>query len=128
MATMTALAGAEIAPERPLDGVNLLPFITDKDKGAPHDYLFWRKFDRQGVAVRSGDIKLVDDRKLPELGYAVFNVVEDVSEKENLAEINPDKTEELLEKHAAWKAQLKPTAFPTLGNHKWWKKEASERK
>ena len=128
MATMTALAGAEVAPERPLDGVNLLPFITDKDKGAPHDYLFWRKFDRQGVAVRSGDIKLVDDRKLPELGYAVFNVVEDVSEKENLAEINLDETEELLEKHAAWKAQLKPTAFPTLGSHKWWKKGASERK
>ena len=126
MATITALAGAEIAPERPLDGVNLLPFVTNENKEAPHDYLFWRKFDRNGVAVRSGDFKLVDERKRNQLGYAVFNVAEDVSEKVNLSEVDLDRNEELLEKHTAWKAQLKPTAFPTLGNHKWWIKEAVE--
>ena len=126
MATITALAGAEIAPERPLDGVNLLPFVTNKNKEAPHDYLFWRKFDHKGVAVRSGDIKLVSDRRMKELGYAVFNVVEDVSEKVDLFEMDRGRNEKLLEQYAAWKAQLKPTAFPTLGKHKWWKKEALE--
>ena len=126
MATITALAGAEIAPERPLDGVNLLPFVTNKNKEAPHDYLFWRKFDHKGVAVRSGDIKLVGDRRMKELGYAVFNVVEDVSEKVDLFEMDRGRNEKLLEQYAAWKAQLKPTAFPTLGKHKWWKKEALE--
>ena len=66
------------------------------------------------MAVRSGDIKLVDERKRDKLGYAVFNVVEDVSEKVNLSEKDLDRNEELLEKHTAWKAQLKPTAFPHL--------------
>ena len=106
--------------------MNLLPFVTNENKEAPHDYLFWRKFDRNGVAVRSGDFKLVDERKRNQLGYAVFNVAEDVSEKVNLSEVDLDRNEELLEKHTAWKAQLKPTAFPTLGNHKWWIKEAVE--
>ena len=126
MATITALAEVEIASERPLDGVNLLPFVTNKNKEAPHDYLFWRDFIRNGMAVRSGDFKLVDERKRDKLGCAVFNLVEDVSEKVNLSKIDLDRNEELLEKHTAWKAQLKSTAFPTLGNHKWWIKEAVE--
>jgi arylsulfatase A-like enzyme len=35
LATIADLTGAPIAPERPLDGVNLLPFLTGEKEGAP---------------------------------------------------------------------------------------------
>ena len=75
MATVTELANAPISMERPLDGVNLLPYLLNQKNGSPHDYLFLEKFDRNGIAVRSGDIKLVADRKFNELGYSVYNTM-----------------------------------------------------
>ena len=40
----TALAAAGVAakPEWKLDGVNLLPYLTGKKAGAPHETLYWR--------------------------------------------------------------------------------------
>ena len=54
--------------------------------------------------------------------YKISNISKDSSFLEMLDVLN----EELIEKHTAWKAQLKPTAFTTLGNHKWWLKETVE--
>ena len=126
MATIAELADAPISMDRPLDGVNLLPYLLNQKNGSPHDYLFWRKFDRNGVAVRSGDIKLVADRKFNEQGYSVYNTTDDISEKNDIIDLDVDKNEEMLKRHKIWTSQLKPTAFPTLGNHKWWLKSQTE--
>ena len=32
----------------------------------------------------------------------------------------------LVDLHSQWNAELKPTRFPTLGNHKWWIKNKLE--
>ena len=126
MATVAELADAPISMDRPLDGVNLLPYLLNQKNGSPHDYLFWRKFDRNGVAVRSGDIKLVADRKFNEQGYCVYNTTDDISEKNDIIDLDVDKNKEMLKRHKIWTSQLKPTAFPTLGNHKWWLKSQTE--
>jgi Arylsulfatase A and related enzymes len=42
----TAAALAKVTPKNPIDGKNLIPFVQGKEKSAPHDYLFWRNFDR----------------------------------------------------------------------------------
>ena len=39
-ATANALAG--LPPDPALDGVNLMPYLSGKNPGAPHDWLFWR--------------------------------------------------------------------------------------
>ena len=113
-ATIAALADAPANAACPLDGVNLMPFLTGKNSGAPHDAIYLRMFDRGAFAVRSGDDKLVIAKtgSPPEL----FNVTKDIGEAKNLAE----QTEmqpvlaELEKRRAAWNSQLVPPAFPGL--------------
>src|SRR5690606_8866134 len=45
-ATIAALAGASTNSARPLDGVNLMPYLTGKNTGAPHKAIYLRKFDQ----------------------------------------------------------------------------------
>ena len=52
----------------------------------------------------------------------MYNTTDDISEKNDIIDLDVDKNEEMLKRHKSWTSQLKPTAFPTLGNHKWWLK------
>jgi arylsulfatase A-like enzyme len=96
----TALAAAGIrAPDAArLDGVNLLPYLTDGTAGSPHKALFWR-FGRQR-AVRMGDWKLTDMGR----GAELFNITGDISETRNLAALHPEKLRELERAYAQWNA------------------------
>ena len=55
MPTLAAAAGAAL-PEKPLDGVDLLPYLRGEQAGPPHETLFWRAGPNR--AVRRGDWKL----------------------------------------------------------------------
>src|SRR6202008_4802628 len=44
-----AAGGADLPPDRPIDGVNLLPYLAHEKDGAPHDVLFWRDGSYQSV-------------------------------------------------------------------------------
>src|SRR5688500_18574403 len=55
--TALAAAGAKVEPSWKLDGVDLLPYLTGKRTGRPHESLYWR-FGPQR-AIRHGDWKLV---------------------------------------------------------------------
>ena len=125
MATVTELANAPISMERPFDGgIYYLIYLIRKMVHLM--IIYFMKFDRNGIAVRSGDIKLVADRKFNELGYSVYNTTDDISDKNDIIDLDVDKNEEMLKRHKIWTSQLKPTAFPTLGNHKWWLKSQTE--
>ena len=56
-ATAVAVAGATVKPEWKLEGVNLLPFLSGEQGGAPHAALYWRLGEQ--MAIRAGDFKLV---------------------------------------------------------------------
>jgi arylsulfatase A-like enzyme len=122
MGTITALAGVKIAEDRPLDGVNLLPYLTGENKEAPHDQLFWRKWEQQGMCIRDGDTKLVANTQRHKNSYQLFNVENDLSETKNLRKQNPEKSQQLLEAWEAWNDQLKDRTFPTLMTDKWWER------
>lgn len=49
---IAALSGATLDPERPLDGVNLIPYFTGEKDGKPHDATYIRKFDQQRYSLR----------------------------------------------------------------------------
>ncbi|MEE2775403.1 MAG: sulfatase-like hydrolase/transferase, partial [Acidobacteriota bacterium] len=53
--TIAAATGADL-PQKPLDGVDVLPFVTGTASGTPHESLFWRAGPNR--AVRAGDWKL----------------------------------------------------------------------
>jgi len=122
MGTITALADVEIAKERPLDGVNLIPYLTGKNDAPPHDQLFWRKFDQDAISIRKGNIKLVADSQRSSKGYKLFDLSEDIGEKKDLFSKHPETVEQLIGECDRWNAELKPTAFPTLMGDKWWER------
>ena len=122
MGTITELAGVKIAEDRPLDGVNLLPYLTGKNNEAPHDQLFWRKWEQQGMCIRDGDTKLVANTQRNKNKHQLYNVGNDLSETKNLRKQNPEKSKELLEAWEAWNNQLKDRTFPTLMADKWWER------
>jgi arylsulfatase A-like enzyme len=113
-ATAAALAQATLDPERPLDGVNLLSFLTGDKTGAPHETIFLRMYDKGAFAVRTGNDKLV----IPQKGAApgLFNLAQDIAEANNLAdqaEFRPV-LEKLEKQRADWNAQLIPPVFQGL--------------
>ena len=58
-ATLAARLGLHSQAGKPLDGVDLIPFLSGAAKGDPHPALFWRKFDQKQGAVVAGDVKFI---------------------------------------------------------------------
>lgn len=100
--TSFQLAGGETTP-KPLDGVDLMPYIRGEKSGSPHQHLFWKKLE--GAAIRKGDWKLIRTEGLPVM---LYNLKDDLSEYNNLAESRPEKVDELLQLYETWNAQLVP--------------------
>ncbi len=78
-----------------MDGQSILPLLADPQNGAngyTRDTFFSHKAPR-GSAVRKGDYKLVYDDQ----GYLeLYNLAEDIEEKNNLAAKMPEKAQELF--------------------------------
>lgn len=115
-ATIAAQAKAPVDPARPLDGVNLIPFLTGVNSGLPHDAIYLRMFDKGAYVVRSGDNKLVIDSKggAPQL----YNLKEDLGETRNIASSEAAGLESMEKKRLWWNAQLVPPAFEGLEANK----------
>ena len=98
-ATAIAQVGIDAAKNRPLDGVDLLPYLTGKNGAAPHENLFWRVGKRG--ALRSGDWKLVRNpgrNQGDSPDWQLYRLDTDLAEKTNLAAKEPEKLQELLER------------------------------
>ena len=117
----TILAAAKMPPPKGkvLDGQNLLPLLTEQQPLAKRN-LFWhfpiylqpyRKNDhetrdplfrtRPGSVIRSGNWKL--HHYFEDNGLELYNLKNDLSEKENLASRYPEKTQELLALLNTWR-------------------------
>lgn len=118
MATITSLNNIEINSERPLDGINLMPFITGKNDGTPHDRLFWRKWDQNAMAIRKGNYKIVSNRDQKKQSPELFKIKSDISEENSLKQ-EEEIYEELIKDWNLWNMELKDRVFPTLQD-KWW--------
>ena len=121
--TIAAITEVEIAKERPLDGVNLMPFLTGELDGSPHDVLFWRKWEQNSMAIRKGVTKLVANTQRQNSNYARYDLSEDIAETTNQRwKVSGKENQALLDTWEAWNAQLKDRVFPTLGNDNWWER------
>jgi arylsulfatase A-like enzyme len=108
--TALTAAGVEVKSEWKLDGLDLLPFLTDKNQQAPHETLYWRL--GQQMAIRHGDWKLVrydpasDGEKGRISAVKLYNLADDIGEAKDLSASNPDKYKELLTAWDKWSAEL----------------------
>ena len=96
--TAAEIAGAE-APEN-IDGISYLPTLLEENDQKQHDYLYWEFHEKNGrQAVRQGDWKLVRyDVFSPEKTTTeLYNLANDISEENNVADEHPEITKNLLQ-------------------------------
>ena len=111
-ATIAALANAPRSSARPLDGVNLLPYLTGEKTGDPHEALYLRMFDKGAFVVRDGQYKMV----IPQTGAPteLYDLTADIAEKRNLAAERPDVVRRLELLRSTWNQQLIEPVFEGL--------------
>jgi len=109
-ATASVVAGAEL-PEQ-VEGVNLLPYLSGKDRSRPHQTLFWRQGGK--TALRHGDWKLVRmGRKIrpKSAQWELYDLLKDRSEEKNLASSKPELLTELVEIWEQMNAEMSTPLF-----------------
>ncbi|MEY3897694.1 MAG: Arylsulfatase precursor [Verrucomicrobiota bacterium] len=104
--TLAALTGAKTPAD--LDGINLTPYLTGEMDHPPHDELYfgiksWGNI-YQG-AMRQGDWKLV---LTDGANQQLYNLSNDVGEKNNLASVETERVTELTKKWKAWQTRIPP--------------------
>lgn len=114
--TALAAAGVEVKADWKLDGVNLLPYLSGKKKGKPHETLYWRLGEQ--MACRQGDWKLVrydpaadevdrkSERKSGATPTRLYHLAQDIGETNDLAAKEPKKVKELEAVWQKWNAEL----------------------
>ncbi|MHC4117278.1 MAG: sulfatase [Planctomycetota bacterium] len=107
----TLLDVAGLGPERdkPLDGESIVPVLERAGRLKREAIYFhypnyaWHRSNRLGGAIREGDYKLIkwyDDDSVE-----LYNLADDLSEKNDLSEKMPRKASELKRKLEAWLAE-----------------------
>lgn len=117
-ATIVGCTDAPASPDRPLDGVDLRPFVNGETSAAPHKGIFLRKFDSKTRAVRSGDYKLV---VFSGNNYeSLHDLRTDLAEKSNIASSKPEVKANLQQLWEQWNAQNIEPVFQGLIHTKEW--------
>jgi arylsulfatase A-like enzyme len=109
-ATAAAAARAAMPDDRPMDGVDLLPFVLGERSEAPHARLFWRQGHYQ-VAVADGWKLQTAER--PKKTW-LFDLRSDPTEQRNVAEEHPERVQAMLAMLAAHNATQVEPAWPSL--------------
>lgn len=123
--TLLNLAGASTDQPLPLDGKDIWATLT-QNAASPHQEILLNSTPRSG-ALRAGDWKIVVNGQLPEFDapnaneeenrrlaasgqqvVQLFNLKDDLSEKKNLAESNPEKAAELKKLYDKFAAEAVP--------------------
>ncbi|GAB1308907.1 hypothetical protein KH5_15900 [Urechidicola sp. KH5] len=108
-ATAVGVSNTSVDQDRPLDGVNIIPYLNGENTEEPHEILYMRKFDQQKFAVRKGDFKLI--RNFSNNNTSLYNLDTDISETTNIAGANPEIVAELEELREAWNIELMDPLF-----------------
>lgn len=94
--TTIELAGGTLPNDRIIDGVNIIPYLTGEKTGQAHDYLFFRRKDRNIWSIRQGDYKWVKGRPSEEAeGGGVYHIQKDIAESNDLSETEAGTRNEL---------------------------------
>ncbi|WBU89831.1 sulfatase-like hydrolase/transferase [Cellulophaga omnivescoria] len=124
--TLLNAAGGNAAIEKQLDGVDLMPYILNKNKGTPHKTLFWRSSGNFEYAVRKGKYKLY--KSACKNKTLLFNIEEDNLERYDIATQHPEICIDLEKSYANWDAKnktpgwLDPHAENVVKEDKRWRK------
>lgn len=105
-ATALGAAGVPMPTDKKYDSVNLMPFLTGKKTGDPHEQMFWRSNKLR--AVREGNWKLVRKGTNPPM---LYDLGRDIGETTDVAAVQPAVTARLAAALAAWDKEMIAPAF-----------------
>ena len=126
----TVVSAAELKmPTEKFDSIDLLPYLTGKEKGKPHDWLCWQNRSRlptgdgglykprpgqHNCAIRKGNWKLVrlnEDihSKSRPPAWQLYDLASDVGEQHDIATKHPEVVRELDQLFNAWRADMHPS-------------------
>ena len=114
--TFAALAGAPLPAGQPVDGLDLVPWLTGTGRGLKRPALFWHFPGYLGSgpdiwrttpagAVRVGDFKLLEffeDGRLE-----LYDVRQDIGQRHNLVEDRPELTRDLHARLVDWREAVR---------------------
>jgi len=106
--TLLEIANAEKPEEQVLDGKSLMPELLE-NKFDPERAIFWHypvyHHDVPAGAIRKGDWKLIENQVSGKV--SLYNLRADISESMDLAELYPEKTNELKTILQNWQKEVK---------------------
>lgn len=108
--TIVAAAGAPLPADRVIDGINILPFAKGEAGEEPNRPIFWR--DGYYQAVRLDGWKLQFSERPNKVW--LYNLTEDPTEQNNLANDHPEKVAELKALVEAHNATQRDPLFPAV--------------
>lgn len=106
-ATSLSVAGVPMPRDRKFDSVDLVPYLTGRNSGSPHERLFWR--NGALLAVREGKWKLVRPANQRD---ELYDLAADVAESKDVAAGNPAVVARLAAALEAWNKELVDPVFP----------------
>lgn len=102
MPTICGILGIDLPNDRIYDGKNILPVINGQLEKPLHDELYWDG-NQNKWAVREGNWKMVSPKN--EI-YELYNLSEDLSEKNNVITQFPDQANLLKSKYENWRREM----------------------
>ena len=97
----TALAAAGGQADGDVDGVNLLPYLSGKNKNMPHEKLFWKRGGVSATQINGWKLICVENKPIH-----LFNIFADRDEKNNLIKSELKKIAYLHKELNQWESKL----------------------
>jgi len=107
--TMLEMAGMPLQQNQHLDGISLMSLL-DQSGTPERDAIYWHyphygnQGSSPGAAIRSGDWKLIE--YFEDNRAELYNIKNDIGERNNLADSNTEKVHELKEKLHKWQQEV----------------------
>jgi arylsulfatase A-like enzyme len=118
--TILDMAGLSRKPQQHVDGVSWVPLLKDKKMHRGPLYWHYPHYGNQGgspgAVVRNGQWKLIEFFE-PGRALELYNLKDDIGEKNNLAEKMPGKVSELKDMLGKWQKEVNakmPTPNPNF--------------
>ncbi|MGE4488897.1 MAG: sulfatase-like hydrolase/transferase [Kiritimatiellales bacterium] len=110
--TFAALAGVGPAGQ-PLDGTNVWPWLLGRTDDVPHKRLFWGITESHQMGMREGNLKLL--RMGENKPWELFNLSEDIGEKNDLSEQMPESLKTMEKEYLEWLSPMPPERWSGPG-------------
>jgi arylsulfatase A len=111
--TIAAITNTPLPADRKIDGIDISPLLTGDAESPRKEFLYYNRENLAGI--RQGDWKLLANNGKKK-NAMLFNLADDIGEKNNLAAQNPELVERLSQRMAELNAAIAAEARPA------WKK------